>query len=152
MGTNINRSFWAKQTFKLPAIACTNICYSDFTVAALQNLVEGLDLERATCLVCVPEQDGGAYEVAGESYPADHWIEPRRSSELTLLGQEVILTSAGERYLEKIYTSEKERFFVQAFQIRLSRYETQYALDSDYFHTEFHPLRHGFSPCSSAGP
>jgi len=128
MSTDINKSFWAQQTAQLPALASNHFSYTDFTAAILRNFVENLDLERATYLTCVPEEDTGLYEVSGESFPADRWFVPQKSSDLKLLSRNIVMKDTSERYMDNILTIDNENLFVRVFQILLTKYGTQHIL------------------------
>jgi hypothetical protein len=127
MGTDINRSFWARQTTQLLALASSHFSYTDFTIAVLQNLVKSLDLERATYLTCVP-QKSGVYEVNGESFPAERWFAPLKSSNLKLLSHNIIMQDVNERYMDDTLTIDDKDILVRAFQIALPKYGTQHIL------------------------
>jgi hypothetical protein len=127
MSTDINRSFWARQTAQLPALASSHFSYTDFTTVILQNLVESLGLERATYLTCVPQRPG-VYEVSGESFPADHWFVPLKSSNLKLLSHNIVMKSTSERYIDDTITVGDKNLLVRAFQIALPKYGTQHIL------------------------
>jgi hypothetical protein len=128
MSTELNRAFWAQQTALLPALASSHFSYTDFTTAVLQNIVENSDLERATYLTCVPEEEPGIYEVSGESFPADRWFVPLKSSELKLLSQDIVIRDSSQRYMENTLTIENKNLFVRVFQISLAKYGTQHIL------------------------
>jgi hypothetical protein len=132
MSTHINKSFWAKQTAQLPVLAANNYLYSDFATAVLQNIVESLDLERATYLTCAPEDEPGVYEVSGESFPADRWFAPLKSSILQLLSQDIIMKGTSERYMDDTFTIDNRNLFVRVFQISLPKYGTQHILVLTY--------------------
>jgi hypothetical protein len=132
MSTNINKSFWAQQTAQLPVLAAKNYLYSDFTTAVLQNIVESLDLERATYLTCIPEDEPDVYEVSGESFPADRWFVPLKSSVLQLLSHDIIMKGTSERYMDDTFTTGNRKLFVRVFQISLSKYGTQHILVLTY--------------------
>jgi hypothetical protein len=127
MNTDIDRSFWARQTAQLPALASSHFSYTDFTAAILQNLVEGLGLERATYLTCVPQRPG-VYEVSGESFPADRWFVPLKSSSLKLLSHNIIMKGTSRRYMDDTITVDDKSLLVRTFQIALPRYGTQHIL------------------------
>jgi len=128
MSTDLNKSFWAQQTAQLPVLAANHYSYTDFTTAVLQNIVESLDLERATYLTCVPEEEPGVYEVSGESFPADRWFVPLKSSDLKLLSHDIIMKDTSERYIDDTLTIDNRNLFVRVFQISLSKYGTQHIL------------------------
>ncbi len=128
MSTDINKSFWAQQTAQLSALASNHISYTDFTAAILRNLVENLDLERATYLTCVPEEEPGVYEVSGESFPADRWFVPLKSFDLMLLSNDIVMKDTSERYIDDTLTIDNENLFVRVFQILLTKYGTQHIL------------------------
>jgi len=128
MSTDLNKSFWAQQTAQLPVLAANHYSYTDFTTAVLQNIVESLDLERATYLTCVPEEEPGVYEVSGESFPADRWFVPLKSSDLKLLSHDIIMKDTSERYIDDTLTIDNENLFVRVFQILLTKYGTQHIL------------------------
>jgi hypothetical protein len=127
MSTDINRSFWARQTAQLPPLASSHFSYTDFTTAILQSLVESLGLERATYLTCVPQGPGG-YEISGESFPADRWFIPLKSSNLKLLSHDIVMKGTSRRYMEDTITVENKDLLVRAFQIALPKYGTQHIL------------------------
>jgi hypothetical protein len=131
MGTDINRSFWARQTAQLPALASKHFSYTDFTTAILQNLVESLGLERATYLTCVPQRHG-VYEVSGESFPADRWFVPLKSSNLKLLSHNIVMKGTTRRYMDDTITIDDNNLLVRAFQIALPKYGTQHILILTY--------------------
>lgn len=128
MARNIDSSFWAEQVRRLPALVSIYSSYADFKIAILKNLVESLDIARATSLTCVPQRELGIYEVVGESFPTDRLLAPRKSSELSLLSQDIILTEGLERYLEKTYKTDDEEVLVRSFQVCLPKYDTQHIL------------------------
>ncbi len=128
MSTDINKSFWAQQTAQLPALASNHFSYTDFTAAILRNLVENLDLERATYLTCVPEEEPGVYEVSGKSFPADRWFVPLKSFDLMLLSNDIVMKDTSERYIDDTLTIDNENLFVRVFQILLTKYGTQHIL------------------------
>ena len=128
MSTDINKSFWAQQTAQLPALASNHFSYTDFTAAILRNLVENFDLERATYLTCVPEEEPGVYEVSGESFPADRWFVPLKSSDLKLLSNDIVMKDTSERYIDDTLTIDNENLFVRVFQTSLPKYGTQHIL------------------------
>jgi hypothetical protein len=127
MRTDINRSFWARQIAQLPALVSSHFSYTDFTTAILQNLVESLGLERATYLTCVP-QGRGIYEVSGESFPADRWFAPLKSSDLQLLSHNIVMKNTNERYMDDTITVDDKNLLVRVFQIALPKYGTQHIL------------------------
>jgi len=128
MSTDINKSFWAQQTAQLPALASSHFSYTDFTTAILRNLVESLGLERATYLTCVPEEEPGVYEVSGESFPADRWFVPRKSSDLKLLSNDIVMKDTDKRHMDNTLTVGDKNLFVRVFQISLTKYGTQHIL------------------------
>ncbi len=128
MSTDINKSFWARQTAQLPALASNHFSYTDFTIVILRNLVESLDLERATYLTCVPEEEPGVYEVSGESFPEDRWFVPRKSSDLKLLSHNIVMKNTSERYMDNTLAVDDKNLFVRVFQISLTKYGTQHIL------------------------
>ncbi|MHC4122206.1 MAG: hypothetical protein ACYSSI_01430 [Planctomycetota bacterium] len=128
MNNNIDRAFWAQRTAQLPNLVSGHYSYTDFTIALLRDLATNLELKRATYLTCIPEKDTDEYEVTGESFPTDRWIEPRKSSEVKLLAHDIILKDSNERYLEKVLTVSEDSQLVKAFQVCLPRYETQHIL------------------------
>jgi hypothetical protein len=127
MSTDINTSFWAQQTAQLPALASSHFSYTDFTTAILQNLVESLGLERATYLTCVLQRPG-VYEVSGESFPADRWFVPLKSSSLKLLSHNIVMKGTSGRYIDDIIAVNDKNLLVRAFQIALPKYGTQHIL------------------------
>lgn len=125
---NIGRSFWEEQIKQLPILSQKYSSYSEFINASLQNILESLDLKRATHLTCVLEEGRIDWDVTAETFPADRDFVTSKSSELRLLLVDIILKGANERYMEKTLTVEGNKLDVKAFQIRLPESNTQHIL------------------------
>ena len=120
--------FWEEQTKRLPALSQKYNSYEEFINAALQNIVESLDLKRATYLTCVLEEGRIDWDITAETFPKDRDFVTRKSSELTLLLVNIILERADERYMQKTLTIEQEKLEIKAFQIHLPESNMQHIL------------------------
>ncbi len=115
----MDKIFWQDQKNQLRELATRNLSRSEFIDAALKNIVESLELVRATHLTCSLPANTLTYDVSAETYPKDREYIPKKSSELTLLLVDIILENQENRYLQKTLDIDEDMLDVHAFQIRL---------------------------------